>query len=230
MHGAPTHGGAVSVPAVTVGAGDGRVTTGLLRDPADLIARAVIVSLFLGLTYRLAEDFLATGRVTGLLLLVSEFLVVALTCIRRPALWVERSMVVRFVTAVSIVGPTLIQPAQRSGSAPEAITTFVSAIGLSIIVMGKMSLGRSFGLLPAHRGIVQTGLYRLVRHPIYLGYLITHAAFLAAHPTPWNVLVLAMGDVALVVRARCEEQTLVRNPLYATYLTRVRWRILPGVL
>ena len=40
---------------------------------------------------------------------------------------------------------------------------------------GKLSLGRSFGLMPANRGVVSTGMYRLVRHPIYLGYLVTLA-------------------------------------------------------
>lgn len=91
-----------------------------------------------------------------------------------------------------------------------------------------MSLGRSFGLLPANRGIVSTGLYRLVRHPIYLGYLFTHGAYLAANPTWWNVLALATADVALLVRSAYEEETLGRDPAYAQYQTRVRWRVLPG--
>ena len=30
--------------------------------------------------------------------------------------------------------------------------------------------------MPANRGIVCTGIYRVVRHPIYLGYSITHVA------------------------------------------------------
>ena len=36
--------------------------------------------------------------------------------------------------------------------------------------------------MPANRGVVSTGLYRLVRHPIYLGYLITHAGFRRREP------------------------------------------------
>ena len=59
----------------------------------------------------------------------------------------------------------------------------ISAVGLIVVIVGKMSLGRSFGLMPANRGIVSTGLYRVVRHPIYLGYLITHVGFVAANPT-----------------------------------------------
>lgn len=42
---------------------------------------------------RFGADFLATGRVTGLLLLVSEVLVVALTVLRRSAAAVDRSLV-----------------------------------------------------------------------------------------------------------------------------------------
>ena len=42
------------------------------------------------------------------------------------------------------------------------------------------------------------GVYRVVRHPIYVGYLLTHAAFLLSHPTIWNVVVFGAGDVALV--------------------------------
>ena len=92
-----------------------------------------------------------------------------------------------------------------------------------------MSLGRSFGLIPANRGIVSTGLYRLVRHPIYLGYLITHVAFVAANPTLWNLALLLTADIALLARAVCEERTLARDDAYRHYQTRVRWRVVPGL-
>ncbi|HAK54052.1 MAG TPA: hypothetical protein DCP38_01020 [Acidobacteria bacterium] len=118
----------------------------------------------------------------------------------------------------------------RAAAAPELLTASMSAVGLAIVVGGKLSLGRSFGLLPAHRGIVVSGMYRLVRHPIYLGYLVTHLAFLCAHPLAWNLTVLAAADLALVVRASLEERTLVRDPDYARYRAGVRWRLVPGLL
>jgi protein-S-isoprenylcysteine O-methyltransferase Ste14 len=98
-----------------------------------------------------------------------------------------------------------------------------------IVIGGKLSLGRSFGLMPANRGIVSTGLYRVVRHPIYMGYLISHVAFAAANPTAWNVVVLMTADLALLARAICEEQTLARDEAYRKYQQVVRWRVLPGV-
>jgi protein-S-isoprenylcysteine O-methyltransferase Ste14 len=102
-------------------------------------------------------------------------------------------------------------------------------MGLLLIIAGKVALGRSFGLMPANRGIVCRGVYRVMRHPIYAGYLITHAAFLVAHPIGWNLLVLVASDTALLVRAIYEERTLARDPAYASYMTNVRWRVVPGV-
>jgi protein-S-isoprenylcysteine O-methyltransferase Ste14 len=96
-------------------------------------------------------------------------------------------------------------------------------------VLGKLSLGRSFGLIPANRGIVSTGLYRIVRHPIYLGYLLTHVGFVAANPADWNLFILAAADIALMMRAVREERTLAQDPAYRDYMQRVRWRIVPGV-
>lgn len=199
------------------------------RDLADLAARATIVSFFTLFAVRLGMDFVETGRVTGLLLLASEALVIVLTVFRRAPVVIDRSLRARVLTAISMSGPLLVVPATLAPMAPEAATVAVSAAGLLVVIGGKLSLGRSFGLIPANRGIVCTGFYRLVRHPIYLGYMITHVAFLAAHPSLWNMAVLVTGDLGLLARAVCEEATLGRDPEYRTYQTRVRWRVVPGL-
>lgn len=196
---------------------------------ADLAARAVIVTLFTLMTVRLWESFLVTGRLTGLLLVASELLVVVLTVFRRAALLVDRSWRARLLTGLSIAGPPLVVPIAGAGLLPEQATVPLSAVGLLIVVGGKLSLGRSFGLVPANRGIVSRGLYRAVRHPIYLGYLITHTAFLIANPSAWNAAALVAADAALMLRAIEEERTLLLDPQYAGYRARVRWRVVPGI-
>jgi protein-S-isoprenylcysteine O-methyltransferase Ste14 len=198
-------------------------------DIADIGARVVVVVLFTLLAIRIGSDFLATGRVTGLLLLASETLVVVLTVLRRSTRIVDRSYRARMVTGLSLLGPFLVRPAGVAPLAPEVLTVAFSAVGLLIVIGGKLSLGRSFGLMPANRGVVSTGLYRLVRHPIYMGYLITHVGFLVANPTPWNIFMLAVADVVLMWRAVCEEQTLAKDPAYREYQQVVRWRVMPGV-
>jgi protein-S-isoprenylcysteine O-methyltransferase Ste14 len=198
-------------------------------DLPDLVARALIVGLFLGLAFRIGQDALITGRPTGLLLLASELLVVVLTLVRRKTDTVDRRWRTRLIAGASIVGPFLLRPSDGMGLSLEMMTATVSAAGLAIVVIAKLSLGRSFGLLPANRGVVSSGLYRLVRHPIYLGYLFTHGAFLAANPSWWNVAALATADVALLVRSAYEEEILRQDPAYVRYTRHVRWRIVPGL-
>jgi protein-S-isoprenylcysteine O-methyltransferase Ste14 len=195
----------------------------------DILSRAVIIVLFSFMAVRFGADFLQTARVTNLLLLISEMLVVALTVLRRTAATVDRSMRARLLTTMSLLGPPLVQPGHVSPMLGQAMTVTASVIGLGIVIAGKVTLGRSFGLMPANRGIVCTGIYRVVRHPIYLGYLITHVAFVFANPSAWNVSVLMIGDAALLLRAVCEEQTLARDTRYQEYQQLVRWRVCPGL-
>ena len=59
---------------------------------SDFVARAVVGSLFALLSINLVADFARTHRATGLLLLVSEALVVVLTIVRRRARLVVASL------------------------------------------------------------------------------------------------------------------------------------------
>lgn len=223
-------GNAPSTFDLVGGTGDSRTAgSPVQRDLADIVARGLIVVLFTLMAVRIGADFLATGRLTGLLLLASETLVVVLTVCRRSTAIVDRSLRARVLTTISMMGPPFVRPATVAALAPEFMTVALSAAGLLVVIGGKVSLGRSFGLMPANRGIVSTGLYRLVRHPIYLGYLVTHAGFLAANPTVSNAMILLVADVSLLMRAKCEEQTLARDAAYREYQQRVRWRVVPAV-
>jgi protein-S-isoprenylcysteine O-methyltransferase Ste14 len=198
------------------------------RDLGELASKVVIITLFSFMAMRLARDAAHTGHVTGILLLVSEALVVALTLMRRAAGSVDRTLRARLLTTIATFGPPLVRPDSIEGFA-EPLTIAISAVGLIIVVLGKLSLGRSFGLAPANRGVVSTGVYRLVRHPIYLGYMITHIGFVIANPVQWNFLVLGAADIALMLRACCEERTLAQDFTYREYMSRVRWRVVPRV-
>jgi protein-S-isoprenylcysteine O-methyltransferase Ste14 len=198
-------------------------------EPAEIFSRMAIVAMFTVLAVRLGLDYAESRRLTGLLLLASEALVVVLTVFRRPTGIVDRSPRARLLTTVSLIGPMLVGPAAAAALMPELATVLLSAAGLSVVIGGKLSLGRSFGLMPANRGIVSTGLYRLVRHPIYMGYLITHVGFLLANATFWNVLIFLAADITLMIRAVYEERVLARDPAYRDYQDTVRWRVVPGV-
>lgn len=87
--------------------------------------------------------------------------------------------------------------------APAAYIVTVIALFLSTIAV--VSLGRSFGIVPANRGIKTRGFYALVRHPIYSFYI--------AHDLGWNLLSSSSRNLSVFVllclvtyfRARREE-------------------------
>ena len=196
---------------------------------SDLIARVIVITLFSLMSANLFGEYQRTGHVTGLLLLASESLVVVLTIVRRRTSLVDRSVAGVVTTAVSLAGPPLLRAFGESTLVPDQATAILSAAGLGLVIVGKMALGRSFGIAPANRGVVMRGPYVIVRHPIYTGYLLTHIAFLLAHPTPWNAAVLVVADSALVIRALIEERVLGADAQYQSYCRRVGWHLVPGV-
>jgi protein-S-isoprenylcysteine O-methyltransferase Ste14 len=195
----------------------------------DLVSRTLVGALFVLLSMNVLRDYQQTGRITGLLLVISEALVVVLTIVRRRAQTVDRTLPTAVLTTISLVCPPLFRAQAGPALAPDSITAFISMIGLAVVIAGKVTIGRSFGIAPANRGIVARGPYNIVRHPIYAGYLITHVATLAAYPTVWNVLVLVAGDIALVLRALAEERVLSSDRAYQVYCNRVAWHLVPGV-
>jgi len=195
----------------------------------DLAARAACAALFTLLSINVLGEFLRTGHVTGLLLLTSESLIVVLTIARRRAQVVDRSFAAAAMTMLSVAGPPLLRPSAAAPLAGDAMTAAMSAAGLIVVIAAKLTLGRSFGIAPANRGVVARGPYNIVRHPIYTGYVITHFAFVMAHPTVWNVAVVLVADSALIVRALLEERVLASDRSYQAYCTRVAWHLVPGL-
>ncbi|WP_420134168.1 methyltransferase family protein [Rhodopseudomonas sp.] len=78
--------------------------------------------------------------------------------------------------------------------------------------------------------VVQSGPYRLVRHPMYLGTLIGLPAAALMLGSTWALLPAALITALFVWRAAREDDALLRElPGYTDYATRVRHRLLPGV-
>ncbi len=72
-----------------------------------------------------------------------------------------------------------------------------------------------------------TGVYRLVRHPIYTGLLLEFAGLVVVKPKLPMILAAAIGCAWVVLQARLEERDLLqRMPAYSEYMNRVP-RFLP---
>lgn len=78
--------------------------------------------------------------------------------------------------------------------------------------------------------LVDTGLYGMVRHPLYVGALIMMVGSPLALGSLWALVVLVPGFVALAVRIVDEEQMLTEQlPGYDEYTQKVPYRLLPHV-
>lgn len=102
--------------------------------------------------------------------------------------------------------------------------------GLALMIWSLIGLGQAFGIAPAHRGLILTGPYRTVRHPMYAGELLSLAGTLAAFPGWRNLVVLALFAVAVLWRIFQEEKILRSGQNgYDHYAALVKWRLIPGI-
>ena len=132
--------------------------------------------------------------------------------------------------AVAFAGAFLVLLVEKDGQPLSGVGGVVLLlVGLAVHVAAKFSLLRSFGLVAADRGVKRRGLYAVVRHPMYVGYMLTHVGFLVVAPTWWNLSVYSAAWALFIVRIFAEERVLSANPQYRTYMTSVRYRLLPGV-
>jgi protein-S-isoprenylcysteine O-methyltransferase Ste14 len=114
-------------------------------------------------------------------------------------------------------------------SAWPVATKWVFAGAVVWVMASFWSLRGSFAILPARRAIVRRGLYKLVRHPAYLGELVMGGACAYAGASIWAWLCLAALVPLMMVRIWREEQLLHHDTDYITYQAHTRWRLVPGI-
>ncbi len=78
--------------------------------------------------------------------------------------------------------------------------------------------------------VITTGPYAIVRHPMYLGVLIMYVFSSLALGSYWALIPMSLIIPILFARIKEEEKELLQNLAgYKEYLTKTRYRLLPGV-
>lgn len=149
----------------------------------------------------------------------------------------------RLLWVCIVLGVVLAFAARRIPSALVAVSpSVVNLVALALMVFGLVvrwaaivTLGRLFTVdvaIHADHEVVQTGLYRHVRHPSYTGLLIAFLGFGVSFSNWLSMLVLLVPIIlGMLNRVNKEENALRRSlgPAYAAYCERTK-RFIPGVL
>ncbi len=105
-----------------------------------------------------------------------------------------------------------------------------AGLGLAMLVVVQNSYAAATVTVEAGQTLVTNGLYKLVRHPMYVGNVIMMVGIPLALGSYWGLLFLIPGVVVLVWRILDEEKMLTQQLAgYGEYAHRVRYRLVPYV-
>jgi len=123
--------------------------------------------------------------------------------------------------------PFLAFRPHEMGQALTVLGAVVKVLGLVGLLWSVYSLGKSIGIGPADRGLIQHGPYRYIRHPMYSFQILFSLGYCLANPSLLNFAGLAALCAIQYGRATREERIVSS---YTGYKASVPWRFFPGVL
>jgi isoprenylcysteine carboxyl methyltransferase (ICMT) family protein YpbQ len=129
-----------------------------------------------------------------------------------------------------LILPCFMRPIDRSTGALAIAGLVLELFGVLLTQIARVYMGRSFGILPANRGIVSKGPFRWVRHPIYFGWLVLSIGYAMSYADPRNIILIVAALPFMVWRIDQEEAHLTADVAYRSYMDHVRYRLLPGVI
>ncbi|EUA24419.1 ergosterol biosynthesis ERG4/ERG24 family protein [Mycobacterium xenopi 3993] len=120
-------------------------------------------------------------------------------------------------------------------SVPTAVCVIgdvLAAVGLAVAMMALVQNSYAGATVRVEAGqqLISTGLYGLVRHPMYTGNVIAMIGIPLALGSYWGLVFVITGVSVLALRIRDEEK-LLRNELagYREYTQKVRYRLVPAM-
>lgn len=186
----------------------------------------ILAALFCNFMYLYYIDFAVHRQFSGLLMMIQVFFIITFFVYRDYPRKVSFSPQDWGVALAGTWLPILILPVEGQEI---GIVTLIQFIGILISTAGIISLNNSFGIVPAVRRVKTGWMYRMVRHPIYFGYMISFTCLVINNFSMLNVLVLVAIVICDVLRILAEEKILSEDGTYLLYKERVRYRLIPYV-
>jgi protein-S-isoprenylcysteine O-methyltransferase Ste14 len=201
----------------------------------DISGRRFADFLLFGVTSaELALLFVLTPTFTAVdwIYVMQHLLVLGIALTRPPPVVMDRSLSSGAAVAVTYAYPYaqvlyLRWMPGKTGWFAGGLVLVTLAACLSLASL--LGLGRWFGVRPALRGLATKGPYRLVRHPMYLAYVLADVGYNLQEWNAGTVLLMMAGWASLLYRIRAEERSLSHHPGWPAYIALVRHRLVPGL-
>ena len=191
---------------------------------------APVAVLWLAFAVANFQNWRETHRPVGLGATALELLIATLFVVRRSPWVVSRLPLAWLAAAIGTFGMLAARPAYHPVGGFELLYSGLQLVGALLAAFAVITLGRSFGIVAANRGIRTGGPYRFVRHPLYSAYILTETGYLLENPSLRNWCLFGVVMAFQAVRIVEEERTLAEDPAYREYRLRVRSRVVPYLL
>jgi protein-S-isoprenylcysteine O-methyltransferase Ste14 len=201
--------------------------TSTLRGFGLAFVNLLLATLFILFAIANAKSFLVNPRLSVFLIVVTETIVAVFLVIRRDPDETHHSWQTWVTTTCGTLAPFLLRPVDAT--ADVLLGNIFQISGFLLQIVALLALNRCIGLLPAYRGVKSSGLYSVVRHPLYMAYVITFFGYLFNNPSLGNLGIVLSGTGFLMMRIRYEESLLYKYPDYVDYAARTRWQLMPGL-
>lgn len=112
----------------------------------------------------------------------------------------------------ALLAAVLLLPRRPVTGVSLALGVALALLGLVVVTLAFIRLGTALTPTPVPRaeaGLRTTGIYRLVRHPIYSGILLIAAGIVIAAGTWWTVGWFAVLTVFFIIKSRWEDRLLL---------------------
>ena len=173
--------------------------------------------------------FVHTHRLIGALFVVEQAWFVVAFLIRRPERAVSQRLTSWLVASGGTFAGVLFRPAGAHPAWGVTAGFALQVAGLAGCIASLIALGRSFGFVAADRGVKTRGPYAVVRHPVYVSYVLIQFGYVIQAVSLRNLVVFAAATVCNIGRILAEERLLSQSAAYSAYRERVRWRMVPHV-
>jgi protein-S-isoprenylcysteine O-methyltransferase Ste14 len=156
-------------------------------------------------------------------------MIAALFLIRKPSRLESTRFMHWFVALATVWLPFLMSPTATHIKPLVWISVPVQAFSVIFMIVTMATLGKGFGVIAALRDVKTSGVYRIIRHPLYSGELLGGIAVIMQNLSVLNLCIFCTMVWCQVLRMQEEETILCHDETYAAYKDRVRYRLIPGI-